>query len=286
VLEVSNTMSMPKPTKRTSSCSQDRPCELGTARPGDYTGWLRPDPAGMVIVTTRIRDPGVWGAGVAFRELRPLDEMTAARVLGDLAPDAGDLAGKDAMRLGRRLGGLPLAVHLAGSYLTSPFARWHSFADYHHALDSVEVPVALADLDDPAAQARATIQRTWGLSLDALEANGQPQARAVLFLLSCYAPATPIPASLLQPEKLATLLTADRELPAAELSDQRARQLRDALRGLASAGLIDTGTSQNGRPAVTVHPVVADANRSLMIGTASPFAGAGATAVAALQERC
>jgi hypothetical protein len=57
----------------------------GTARPGDYTGWLRPDPAGMVIVTTRIRDPGVWGAGVAFRELRPLDEMTAARVLGDLS---------------------------------------------------------------------------------------------------------------------------------------------------------------------------------------------------------
>jgi hypothetical protein len=28
----------------------------GSVTPGDYTGWLRPDPAGMIIVTTRVRD--------------------------------------------------------------------------------------------------------------------------------------------------------------------------------------------------------------------------------------
>jgi hypothetical protein len=30
--------------------------------PADYTGWLRPGPAGMVIVTTRHRDPRTWGS--------------------------------------------------------------------------------------------------------------------------------------------------------------------------------------------------------------------------------
>jgi hypothetical protein len=39
--------------------------------PADYTGWLRPGPAGMVIVTTRHRDPRTWGSKVALRELAP-----------------------------------------------------------------------------------------------------------------------------------------------------------------------------------------------------------------------
>src|SRR6266702_2726690 len=50
----------------------DNPAVLAGAdatTPADGTGWLRADPAGMVIVTTRLRDPQVWGTRVTLREL-------------------------------------------------------------------------------------------------------------------------------------------------------------------------------------------------------------------------
>ena len=108
--------------------------------PADGRGWLRADPAGMVIVTTRNRNPEVWGTAVTLRELRPLDDESGVRVLRDLAPAVADPGGREALDLSRRLGGLPLALHLAGAYLGSPFARWSSFAEYHQALDSVQLP--------------------------------------------------------------------------------------------------------------------------------------------------
>ena len=59
----------------------DNPAVLAGAdatTPADGAGWLRADPAGMVIVTTRIRDPQVWGARVTLRELKPLDDEAGA----------------------------------------------------------------------------------------------------------------------------------------------------------------------------------------------------------------
>jgi hypothetical protein len=140
----------------------------GSATPGDHAGWIRPKPNGVVIVTTRVKDRAIWGPDLAVRELTPLDDSTSAKVLADLVPHISDPDGKQARQLGSRLGGLPLALHLAGAYLASPFARWHTFADYRRALDSVELPTALADLDGSGAQTRVTIQQTWELSLDAL----------------------------------------------------------------------------------------------------------------------
>ena len=134
----------------------------GAASPADHVGWLRPGPRGIVIVTTRNDDPRTWGRGVSLHKLPPLDDDAAAEVLADLAPTIGDPDGRQARELGRRLGGLPLALYLAGSYLASPFARWQTFADYHQALDSAELPAALADLGDPAAGARTDIQADLG----------------------------------------------------------------------------------------------------------------------------
>ncbi len=247
----------------------------GRPSPADHAGWLRPDPAGMVIVTTRNRDPRAWGRGIALRELTPLDTTAAALILTDLAPGVHDQDGREARELGHRLGGLPLALHLAGSYLASPLARWHTFADYRRALDSVELPTALADLDDSAADARGTIQQTWDLSLDALAADGHPQARPLLLLLSCYAPATPIPASLLQPQPLADLLTVTGHQGAGREGDDAGlhRRLRSSLHDLAAVGLIGiagVSDSHDGTEAVTVHPVVADANRARLRTTALP----------------
>jgi CRP-like cAMP-binding protein/tetratricopeptide (TPR) repeat protein len=238
--------------------------------PADGTGWLRADPAGMVIVTTRNRDPQVWGTGVTLRELRPLDDEASAEVLRDLAPDVTDPGGHQARELSRRLGGLPLALHLAGAYLGSPFARWSTFADYHEALDSVELPAALADIEGPGADIRADVQRTWDLSLDALAAEGRPQARPLLFVLSCFAPATPIPAWLLRPEPLAGLLTPGAANRAgASGKDAAWPVLREGLQGLSRTGLIEVSSSGGpaGVNAITVHPVVADANRSRLATT-------------------
>src|SRR5439155_7048882 len=100
----------------------DNPAVLAGAdadTPADGTGWLRADPAGMVIVTSRTRTPQVWGARVTLRELKPLDDEAGAEVLRDLAPEVADPGGQEARELSRRLGGLPLALHLAGAYLGS-----------------------------------------------------------------------------------------------------------------------------------------------------------------------
>ena len=265
----------------------------GSVSPADGTGWLRAHSGGMVVVTTRTRDQRVWGLWVTMRELRPLDEATAAQVLADLAPEIRDPAGEQARALARRLGGLPLALHLAGAYLASRFARWDTFSDYHHALDSADLPVAMGDLDDQTGQARATIQRTWDLSLDALTAQGRPETRPVLFILSAYAPATPIPIALLRADKLSHLVDQAGGQGRADAVGSRTSEiegrLRSALEGLATVGLIDI-TDGNGWPirkAVTVHPVVADANRSHLLTTAGQDLQAiGNAAVSLLQAAC
>jgi CRP-like cAMP-binding protein len=261
--------------------------------PADGTGWVRADPAGMVIVTTRNRDPQVWGTGITLRELKPLTDEASAQVLQDLAPEVADPGGHQARGLSRRLGGLPLALHLAGAYLGSPFARWSTFDDYRQALDSVELPKALADIEGPGADIRDNVQRTWDLSLDALAAEGRPQARPLLLVLSCFAPATPIPAWLLQLKPLADLLTRHagaggqaRDGQARDDQDGGRRVLREALQGLSHIGLIEisNGSGPAGLNAVTVHPVVADANRSrLATIEAAERAGVQGTAVTQLE---
>jgi CRP-like cAMP-binding protein/tetratricopeptide (TPR) repeat protein len=251
--------------------------------PADGTGWLRTDPSGMVIVTTRNRDPQVWGTRVILRELKPLDDEAGAEVLRDLAPDVADPAGYEARRLSRRLGGLPLALHLAGAYLGSSFARWASFAAYHDALDSVELPAALDDIEGPGADTRATLQRTWDLSLDALAAEGRPQARRLLMVLSCFAPATPIPARLLQPQPLADLLASRPDRTAAR---DDLRGLREGLQGLSHTGLIEVSGSDGpgGLNAVTMHPVVADVNRRRLSALAATDRAAVQATAAGLLE--
>jgi tetratricopeptide (TPR) repeat protein len=251
----------------------------GATSPADGNGWLRPDPSGMIVVTTRVRDPQVWGTGLVLRELHALDDATAARVLHDIAPAVADETGQQARELGHRLGGLPLALHLAGAYLASPFASWDSFAGYRHALDSVDLPSAVADLDDPRADLddaradpRATISRTWELSVDALATQGLPQARALLYLLSCYAPAFPIPSTLLRPEMLSVIAQKEEVRGGAGQNTAAARRqwLSRGLTGLSRVGLLDISARAGEIDAavLTVHQVVADSSRTRMLVSA------------------
>lgn len=230
----------------------DQPTGLaadGVSLPGEGTGWVRPSRGVHIVVTTRTNDPRTWGSWARMRVLTALDDLSAADVLRRLAPRVDDPTGEEAAALAKRLGALPLALHLAGTYLASPFARWRSFDAYQQALNSTAMSEVIADLDSLRTNSRAAVSQTWELSLDALAAQGFGQARRVLYLLSCLAPATPIPGDLLRPE-----------------ADTDAREFSSTLRGLADVGLIDVADTPAVRVSdVVVHPVVADICRARIL---------------------
>ena len=150
----------------------------------------------------------------------------------------------------------------------------------------MELPAALTDIEERGADIHATVQRTWDLSLDALAAEGMPQARPLLLVLSCFAPATPIPAWLLQLPPLGDLL-ARRTGDQAEKADHAERRgLRDGLQGLSRTGLVDISATGGpaGLNAVTVHPVVADANRIRLAASAAAERAAVQETTVALLE--
>jgi tetratricopeptide (TPR) repeat protein len=226
----------------------------------DGTGWIRAGGRGLVVVTTRLADQASWGRQARVYAVTQLDERRAAEVLIDLAPRAGSVA--EAEALARRLGGLPLALHLAGSYLRSEFGRWPSFDAYRDALDEASGSPGLLgrELDRVLpTDDRSAFLRAWEISLDDLERSGAAHARALLRMLACYTPSVPIPLDLLGADRLAPLLGGD---PAAAES-----RLDEALRGLARVGLISTVASRPGA-AVIVHPVIADSNRAHLVAPA------------------
>ena len=260
----------------------------------DGTGWARTTRRGLMLVTSRRRESVrygtrrsessrnvIWPDGASIYEVGPLSESEAAKVLMDWAPQAGEL--KQARALGFRLGGLPLALRLAGQYLSSEYVPGASFAAYLQALDADprKIQEIDPDHDDPERVEREMVMFTWELSLDALRDYGLPQARALLRLLCCYAPTVPIPLSLFSSELLEPLLsaTADpvRSFATADVS------LAEVLRGLHHLGLIDSamlsakaagGTFDrpsvgrlmlNNKNALVVHPVIADTNRVYLL---------------------
>ncbi|MEV8353894.1 tetratricopeptide repeat protein [Streptomyces niveus] len=199
----------------------DEPAWLAaeTGLPGDGTGWLRSSRAGLTVVTSRVGTPGVWGHEADTHRIGVLSPADGRDLLLDLAGEAGDPA--EAQVLAERLDGLPLALKLAGSYLARsargagllrrpgprPGGRLRSFAAYTEALG--EAGAGFLDegerrrLDEAGTEQmhRRLVGRTWELSLDLLEEQRLPEARFLMRLLSCCAPA-PFPVELLNPETL------------------------------------------------------------------------------------
>jgi hypothetical protein len=124
------------------------PAPVGTTAPtsvADGTGWVRPTRRGLVIVTSRIADPRVWGLrSYDVHRLDVLGETDATQVLLDLVqqtrqdgsrarrrartPPPEELAAARELAIG--LGRLPLALYLAGAAIASQYSSWGSFADY------------------------------------------------------------------------------------------------------------------------------------------------------------
>lgn len=223
----------------------DDPAELavGKRAVGSGSGWLRSTRAGLVLVTSRHTDQQAWGPAVAIMErLGPLEPDDGAQVLTDLADRVGGLA--EARSLSARLGGLPLALHQAGSYLALPFTAEKSFAAYERALTE-RFGELMGRGDDDRARMPATLE----LSLQGLEAHGQGQARLLLQVLSCFAAMIPVPPPLL-----------DRAVLTRLCGSQEA--VEEGLSGLLSAGLIETVNDHDAdSPSVLVHPLVAETTR-------------------------
>jgi tetratricopeptide (TPR) repeat protein len=230
----------------------------------DGTGWARPSRRGLVLVTSRHGGLQTWGQHADVHQVGPLDDAAGVQVLRDLAPHAGDEA--QAALLSQRLGGLPLALHLAGSYLGADLSRQPTFDAYREALDREQDIGALLRTHSEAVGPvdwRRTVMVTWEISLDDLARRGSPEARLVLRVLSCFAPGVPIPSDLLDADHLAGLLARFDTLTGA----QRSSRLEHAVRGLIRLGLVDTAAD---RTSLLVHPVIADANRAHLAAGTDP----------------
>lgn len=218
----------------------------------DGTGWIRPSRAGLVLVTTRHGDPAVWGEHAELTRVTCLDGEDGARVLLDLAPHAGPR--EDARLLADRLGGLPLALRLAGHYLANDPPRHRTFADYRRAvehdldlLDAAEPTPATLE-DDEAA--RRSIRLTWELTLALLEERRLGRVRPLLHLLTCYGAPHPIPQELLVAERLHGTPVD----PGGTLTEGGLTRL---VRNLVSSALADQ-TDVAGTPHLALHPLLAE----------------------------
>lgn len=226
----------------------------------DATGWVRmpTENCCSILITTRDGNQASWGAQLAnFTSIESLACTPAAEVLLDLAPGAGDIS--SARNLAKRLGGLPLALHLAGMYLAQahddPTAQARTFAEYLKILD--DSPLVLddalegvrGDLRSEEDRARHTIAGTWELSLALLDQQGINQARPLLRLLACFSPAAPLPRSLTDPNGIAAASTWSEALTP--------RIVKLGLDGLRRFGLLDVN-KQTGGPEFQLHRLVAD----------------------------
>ncbi|MGN9915847.1 tetratricopeptide repeat protein [Micromonospora palomenae] len=220
-------------------------------------GWLRAAGDGITLVTTRVTDSRIWGNQTAWFPLKELDERSAALLLLDRmgrADEPGLMPA--AVAVANRLGRLPLALHLAGSYLGSGMAEV-GLDGYLDLLEQQSVSLLSQGApgwgkQDP----RRLVMSTWEMSLDALEQQGRLKARMLLRVLSFLAAGSVVPLSMLDAAVLSDIaLLAD--------GDEGRAELANGLSGLRAVGLVDaapTGAGSGG-DGLVVHPLVAEVSR-------------------------
>ncbi|URN00912.1 tetratricopeptide repeat protein [Actinomadura madurae] len=205
----------------------------------DGSGLVRPCGSGLMLVTSRVGDPALWGRHAHVHRVDALGSDDGAQALLDLAPGAGSFT--EARVLSQRLGGLPLGLHHAGSYLASPFATEREFSAYRHSLDDEAAALLARGSDD-----RSMMKSTWNLSVHALANQGIPQAEELLHLLSMFAVPETVPAHVFSLPALTALC--------------HPHPVEKVLSGLLSVGLIDWRRSGH-EWSVSVHPLVAEVQR-------------------------
>lgn len=237
----------------------DNADDPGLLGPRDGTGWIRGTRNGLLLITTRNSDEACWPEGdlILVRQLGP---GAGADVLADLAPHAGD---RDAaVALAERLGCLPLALRIAGTYLRQEFVSWRTFDEYRRALDAEGTATVIGASERP--ELGLAVARTWELSLDALAGSGRRQSRALMWLLSCFPPGTVIPEALVTTTDLdvplMALLAGGAQVPERQLAEFAMA----GLRGLAAVGLVQRTNLTDGAPAIELHPFICEVTRSVL----------------------
>jgi tetratricopeptide (TPR) repeat protein len=164
--------------------------------------WRPPGGGSRVLVTAR-RDHWDPTLNVTVLPLDILDRDASVTLLRKYRPDlAAENAGL--IRVASELGGLPLALHLAGSFL----ARHRAVITPEHYAEDLDRPdlIAHRSLDGSGISPTGHVQsvaRTFALSYDRLDVSvpGDALARMLLFRACRFAPGEQIPRPLL----LATL---------------------------------------------------------------------------------
>jgi tetratricopeptide (TPR) repeat protein len=237
----------------------------------DGAGLLRPvQGAGLVLVTTRDGSTTTWGdqgsSWCRLHRLEPLARQDGAQVLMEATgPDAGGQ--HEAGALAARLGGLPLALQLAGRSLAEagrvpvPWndAEIRTFRQYQAELDGPGFSDLLGPIDEEAElderQARVLVGRTWELSLDLLERD-IPRARPLLRLLCCFDRAPLAYEAVLDPGFLAQTNL---------FRGITAKQLLQAVDALAGLDLISRSNDDDGLRRLSLHPLVRDVGRMYVL---------------------
>jgi len=246
-------------------------------------GWLRSARRGTVIVTSRANAQDAWGQAVIERRIEPLPPVTGGQVLRDFASGrAGNR--HDAERLSAKLGGLPLALRLAGLYIRNSLsysAHSTSFAQYEKLLESrfqeiIDAPTRqAASATGEDANRRELIMATWELSLDWLAEHGTPEARRYMQLMSCFGRA-PAPLALLE-NGVRAMMPPQKEQAGqarwpdeAQSGDSVSARIHEVLHALRNLALLDSArlpepaaqashAKPGWRECITIHPLVAQA---------------------------
>ncbi|WP_433365436.1 tetratricopeptide repeat protein [Actinoplanes sp. CA-142083] len=191
----------------------------------------------LVVVTTRVKPRRPASNLAVAVEVDRLSVDAGADLLLDRIPEM-DRARRllelpHARRAAELLGYLPLALHIAGSYLGSPVVR-HSVSSYVGELSGSPVRRPGLHVDEPAYHVLPGIN----LTLKAFGPEERDRALRLLGLLAAGAPGQPFP--------LGALLT-----PVEALTER-------SLRLLAVTGLVDI-ISYDNLPVAALHPLIARA---------------------------
>nr|WP_150252020.1 tetratricopeptide repeat protein [Nocardiopsis deserti] len=231
----------------------DRPEELDPEnRPGDQLGWMRASPGGFVLVTSRVDDPAQWAPARVHR-IGELEGPAASEALADHAGAGGAAGLAGAEELARRLGGVPLALALAGRILATHRVL---FPDAHALLTRLDEGVgALDELAAPFITGgdveRGLLSGVWELSLRLVEER-EPKAVPLLRLLSVFGgegrevPLRRLPVSRMSGDPLGFLDEAE---------------LARAVNSLVVQGLVTVVTAHE-ETALRLHPLVSETVRA------------------------
>lgn len=227
------------------------------SRVSDGTGWVRASQQGLVVVTSRITDPSVWGTQCDVRVVQLPNDEDCTQILFDIAADGGTV--EDALSLVTRLGNLPLALYLAAGVVSSSYSSTRTFLGLLRKLEETgpDLLTPGSDFGETGPTVRNNILKTWELTLDSLT-PALPASRFLLRIIACFAPATPIPVDVFNNAtmraKFVELFPATHEFANELIVDRH-------LNGLVRTGLIDLQIGQGSECQVIVHSLVAETCR-------------------------